>query len=223
MFQTDRMNTTRYNPEVDNYFAQGCGRCALFTTPQCRVHLWQEEMQTLRDILLDTGLTEERKWGNPCYTLNGKNIAIMGALKDYCTIGFFKGSLLKDPKKMLVAAGENSQAARQLRYTDVKKITRHMKDITALINEAIEIERSGKKVAFKATGEFPIPEELKDKFAETPAFEKAFYALTPGRQRGYLLHFAEPKQSATRQSRIEKYQEQILRGEGLHDAYRRSK
>jgi uncharacterized protein YdeI (YjbR/CyaY-like superfamily) len=100
----------RYNPQVDDYFARGCGRCALFETPQCRVHQWQEEMQTLRDILLDAGLTEERKWGNPCYTLNGKNVVMMGALKEFCSIGFFKGSLLTDPKKILIAAGENTQA-----------------------------------------------------------------------------------------------------------------
>jgi uncharacterized protein YdeI (YjbR/CyaY-like superfamily) len=223
MFQTDRMNTTRYNPQVDDFFARGCGRCALFETPQCRVHTWQEEMQTLRDILIDAGLTEERKWGNPCYTWNGKNVVMMGALKEYCSLGFFKGVLLKDPKKLLVAAGENSQAARQLRYTDVTEIARRKKDIAGLISEAIEIESSGKKVAFKATNEFAIPEELRDKFAEAPAFEKAFYALTPGRQRGYLLHFAEPKQSSTRKSRIEKYEEQIMRGVGLHDAYKKSK
>jgi uncharacterized protein YdeI (YjbR/CyaY-like superfamily) len=217
------MSFNRYNPQVDDYFARGCGRCALFETPQCRVHLWQEEMQTLRDILLNAGLTEERKWGNPCYTLNGKNIAMMGALKEYCSIGFFKGSLLKDPKKLLVAAGENSQAARQLRYTNLKEIDRHKKDIIALVAEAIATEQSGKKVAFKPTEEFIMPDELKEKFKESPELEKAFFALTPGRQRGYLLHFTEPKQSATRRSRIDKYQEQIMRGEGLHDAYRKSK
>lgn len=217
------MSLIRYNPQVDDYFARGCGRCALFETPQCRVHLWQEEMQTLRDILLDAGLTEERKWGNPCYTLNGKNVAMMGALKEYCSIGFFKGSLLKDPKKLLVAAGENSQAVRQLRYTNLEEIVHHKKDIQALVTEAITTEQLGKKVAFKATDEFVIPDELQEKFKESPELEKAFYALTPGRQRGYLLHFAEPKQASTRRSRIDKYQEQIMRGEGLHDAYRKSK
>jgi len=217
------MNRMILNPEVDAYFAQGCGRCSLFATPQCRVHLWQEEMQTLRDLLLDAGLTEERKWGNPCYTLNGKNILMLGAFKEYCSLGFFKGSLLKDPKKLLVAAGANSQASRQLRYTDVKAILHDQKHIAALIKEAIQTEQEGKKVAFKAVNEFPIPQELKEKFAEDPTFEKAFHALTPGRQRGYLLHFAEPKQAATRNSRIEKYTEQILKGIGLHDAYKKSK
>jgi uncharacterized protein YdeI (YjbR/CyaY-like superfamily) len=217
------MRIERYNKEIDNYFAQGCGRCSLFATPQCRVHLWQEEMQTLRDLLLDAGLTEQSKWGNPCYTLNGKNIVMLGAFKEYCSLGFFKGSLLKDPKKLLVAAGENSQASRQLRYTDVKAILHDQKHIAALIKEAIQTEQEGKKVAFKAVSEFPIPQELKEKFAEDPTFEKAFHALTPGRQRGYLLHFAEPKQAATRNSRIEKYTEQILNGIGLHDAYKKSK
>ena len=211
------------NPQVDAYFAQGCGRCSLFDTPQCRVHLWQEEMQTLRSYLLEAGLTEERKWGNPCYTLLGKNVVMLGALKEYCSLGFFKGSLLHDPKGLLVAAGENSQASRQLRYTSVKDILRDKKHIAALIGEATKAEQEGKKVVFKSVNEFPMPEELKQRFEDDPAFEKAFHALTPGRQRGYLLHFAEPKQSATRVSRIDKYEEQIMRGEGLHDAYKKAK
>ena len=213
----------RYNPQVDDYFARGCGRCALFETPQCRVHQWPVEMQTLRDILLDAGLTEERKWGNPCYTLKGKNVVMLGALKEYCSLGFFKGSLLHDPKGLLVAAGENSQASRQLRYTAVKDIVRDKKHIEALISEAIKAELEGKKVVFKSVSEFPMPDELKQKFEDDPAFEKAFHALTPGRQRGYLLYFSDPKQSATRISRIEKYEDQILRGEGLHDAYKKAK
>ena len=213
----------RYNTQVDDYFARGCGRCALFETPQCRVHQWQEEMQTLRDILLDAGLTEERKWGNPCYTLNGKNVVMMGALKEFCSLGFFKGSLLTDPKKLLVAAGENSQAARQLRYTTTQDIAKQKKQIAAFVAEAIALEQAGKKVAFKPVNEFPMPEELQQKFKESPTFEKAFYALTPGRQRGYLLHFAEPKQSKTREARIDKYTELILRGEGLHDSYKKTK
>jgi uncharacterized protein YdeI (YjbR/CyaY-like superfamily) len=211
------------NPQVDAYFAQGCGRCSLFDTPQCRVHKWQEEMQTLRNYLLEAGLTEERKWGNPCYTILGKNVVMLGALKEYCSLGFFKGSLLHDPKGLLVAAGENSQASRQLRYTSVKDILRDKKHIEALIGEAIKAEQEGKKVVFKSVSEFPMPDELKQKFEDDPAFEKAFHALTPGRQRGYLLHFAEPKQSATRVSRIDKYEEQIMRGEGLHDAYKKAK
>ena len=211
------------NPLVDAYFAQGCGRCSLFDTPQCRVHLWQEEMQTLRNFLLEAGLTEERKWGNPCYTFHGKNVVMLGALKEYCSLGFFKGSLLHDPKGLLVAAGENSQASRQLRYTSVKDILRDKKHIEALIGEAIKAEQEGKKVVFKSVSEFPMPDELKQRFEDDPAFEKAFHALTPGRQRGYLLHFAEPKQSATRVSRIDKYEEQIMRGEGLHDAYKKAK
>jgi uncharacterized protein YdeI (YjbR/CyaY-like superfamily) len=214
------MNTNRYNPQVDDFFARGCGRCALFETPQCRVHRWQEEMQTLRDILLDAGLTEDRKWGNPCYTFNGKNVVMMGALKEFCSIGFFKGSLLTDPKQLLIAAGENTQAARQLRFTETKSITKLQKQITAFVHEAIELEREGKKVTLKAVSEFPVPDELKQKFEEEPELEKAFHALTPGRQRGYLLHFAQAKQSATRVSRIEKCIPQILRGEGLHDGYK---
>jgi uncharacterized protein YdeI (YjbR/CyaY-like superfamily) len=211
------MSANRYNPQVDDYFARGCGRCALFDTPQCRVHRWQEEMQTLRDILLDAGLTEERKWGNPCYTLNGKNVVMMGALKEFCSLGFFKGALLKDPQNLLVAAGENSQASRQLRYTSVKDIVKHKKHIQAIISEAIKVEQTGKKVVFKAVSEFPMPAELTATFEEMPELKKAFYALTPGRQRGYLLHFAQAKQSATRLSRIEKYIPMIMRGEGMYD------
>lgn len=217
------MKPNRYNQEVDNYFAQGCGRCSLFDTPQCRVHLWQEEMQSLRDMLLDAGLTEERKWGNPCYTLQGKNVAMLGAFKEYCSLGFFKGSLLQDSRNLLVAAGENSQASRQLRYTAVTDIERDKKHIQLLIADAIKTEQEGKKVAFKSVSEFSVPSELLQKFEEDPELEKAFHALTPGRQRGYLLHFAEPKQTATRLSRIEKYAEQIRKGIGLHDAYKKTK
>jgi uncharacterized protein YdeI (YjbR/CyaY-like superfamily) len=215
------MSSNLYNPQVDDFFARGCGRCALFETPQCRVHQWQEEMQTLRDILLDAGLTEDRKWGNPCYTFNGKNVVMMGALKEFCSIGFFKGSLLTDPKQLLIAAGENTQAARQLRFTETKSITKLQKQITAFVHEAIQLEQAGKKVAFKAVSEFPIPDELKQTFENDPELKNAFFALTPGRQRGYLLHFGQPKQSATRISRIEKCRPQILRGEGIHDAYKK--
>ena len=215
------MSSIRYNPEVDDFFARGCGRCALFETPQCRVHQWQEEMQTLRDILLDAGLTEDRKWGNPCYTFNGKNVVMMGALKEFCSIGFFKGSLLTDPKQLLIAAGENTQAARQLRFTETKSITKLQKQITAFVHEAIQLEQAGKKVAFKPVSDFPIPDELKQTFENDPELKKAYYALTPGRQRGYLLHFAQAKQSATRLSRIEKCTPQILRGEGLNDGYKK--
>jgi uncharacterized protein YdeI (YjbR/CyaY-like superfamily) len=216
------MDSTRYNPQVDDFFTRGCGRCALFETPQCRVHKWQEEMQLLRDILLDAGLTEERKWGNPCYTHDSKNIVMMGALKEFCSIGFFKGSLLPDPNQLLIAAGENTQASRQLRFTETKSIEKIKSQITAFVLEAIQLERDGKKVASKPVNEFPMPDELVQTFKESPTLEKAFYALTPGRQRGYLLHFSEPKQSKTRLARIEKYHDQIMRGEGLHDAYRKA-
>jgi uncharacterized protein YdeI (YjbR/CyaY-like superfamily) len=148
---------------------------------------------------------------------------MMGALKESCTLSFFKGSLLKDEGKLLVAPGENSQANRQFRFTSIKEIQKHKKQIAAYIQEAIALEKEGKKVAFKKAEEFPIPVELTEKFEASPEFKRAFYALTPGRQRGYLLHFAEPKQAATRISRIEKHEDKIMRGEGLHDAYRDSK
>ncbi|MFM7726237.1 MAG: DUF1801 domain-containing protein, partial [Flavobacteriales bacterium] len=173
------MSNLLFNPQVDAFFAQGCGRCSLFDTPKCKVHLWQEEMQTLRNILLEAGLTEERKWGNPCYTWKGKNVAMLGAWKESCSISFFKGSLLQDKKKLLVAAGENSQAARLFRFTTLKDIEKIQKDIAVYILEAIALEEAGKKVVFKPATEFAIPEELIEKFEDSPELKSAFYALTP--------------------------------------------
>lgn len=213
----------RYNPQVDAFFAEGCGRCPLVSTPQCKVHNWQEELQTLRDMLLDGGLTEERKWGNPCYTHKGKNVVMLGAWKESCSISFFKGSLLADKNQLLVAAGENSQASRLMRFTNTKEVLKRKKEIAEYIQEAIALEEAGKKVTFKPATAMAIPEELSEKFSASPEFKSAFFALTPGRQRGYLLHFAEPKQSKTRIARIEKYTPHIMRGEGMHDDYRKSK
>ena len=204
------------NPKIDHYLQEGCGRCPLGGTPNCKVHAWTPELKELRRIILECGLVEEEKWSQPCYTFNGSNVLIMSALKDAAVVGFFKGSLLQDEKKLLTRPGENSQAARQFRFTAVKDIIALEASIKAYIFEAIEIEKAGLKVAFKQNPE-PIPAELLAKFAELPDLKEAFEALTPGRQRGYILYFSKAKQSKTRIARIEKYQEKILAGRGVHD------
>ena len=205
------------NPKVDNYIADGCGRCSLYQTPQCKVHTWSKELKALRKILLASGLTEELKWSQPCYTLNNSNVAMMSCFKDYSFISFFKGTLLKDPKKLLASPGENSQAARHLRFTDVKQIKEMEPVIKSYIQEAMGIEKAGLRVEFKKHSEYEIPEELEKKFREDPELKKAFDALTPGRQRGYYLHFSAPKQSKTREARIEKCRQRIFDGKGFNE------
>lgn len=204
------------NPQVDHYLDQGCGRCPLGGTPECKVHDWQEELKQLRLIILESGLTEEVKWSVPCYTFKGSNVLILSAFKNYCSVSFFKGSLLKDPHDIMVKPGKNSQAARLFKYTSIKEIANTEHIIKEYIREAIEVEKSGKKVKFKKNPE-PIPEELQAKFTEDPMLKESFEALTPGRQRGYIIHFSGAKQSSTRQRRIEKYIPKILEGKGFHD------
>lgn len=191
------------NPKVDAFLS--------------KAERWQAELSALRTILLDCGLTEELKWGAPCYTFQGHNIVVMGELKDCCVIGFFKGALLSDTDGILAKPGENTQAARSVRFTGVREIVRMAPVLKAYVHEAIEVEKAGLKVAFKETTEFPVPEELQRKLDTIPALKKAFAALTPGRQRGYLLHFAAPKQAKTREARVEKCIPQILDGKGLND------
>lgn len=206
-----------HNPQVDHFFISGCGRCSLYDTPACKVHSWTDPLQYLREIVLESDLTEELKWGVPCYTLNKHNVVMLGAYKDNCVISFLKGVLMKDPRGILQKPGENSQAARIIRFTSLDQVIGFEKDIKAFIQEAIEIEKNGLKVEFKKADDYEIPEELQEQFDREPSFEKAFRALTPGRQRGYLLHFAQPKQSATRTSRIEKCMDMIFAGKGLND------
>lgn len=205
------------NPKVDNYLAVGCGRCPLVNTPGCKVHSWQDEMKQLRRILLDTELTEELKWSMPCYTFENSNILLMTAFKDNCTVSFFKGVLLKDPDNILIQPTKNTQAARVLRFTTVEEVLAIEESLKAYVAEAIEIEKSGLKIEFKDTSQYEFPDELVAMFEDDPAFEAAFEALTPGRQRGYLLHFTGAKQSATRQRRIEKSMAKIFEGKGFHD------
>jgi uncharacterized protein YdeI (YjbR/CyaY-like superfamily) len=207
----------KMNPEIDNYLAVGCGRCPLVGTPACKVHNWQAEMRELRKIILDSGLTEELKWRIPCYTFENSNILIMSAFKEYCSLSFFKGVLLKDTHNILEQPGKNTQAGRHIPFTDVQSIVELELVLKAYIQEAIEVEKAGLKVALKETRDYDFPEELQEALAEDPAFQAAFEALTPGRQRGYLLHFSGAKQSKTRLSRIEKCMPAIFEGKGLYD------
>src|SRR6266540_2802943 len=191
------------NPKADFYFS--------------KAEKWQEEFEKLRMVCLDCGLTEELKWGKPCYTFEKNNIVLIHGFKEYCAVLFFKGALLKDGKGILVQQTENVQAARQVRFTNFREIVKMEPILKAYIYEAIEVEKAGLKVNFKKTTEFNIPEEFQNKLDEIPALKKAFGALTPGRQRGYILYFSAPKQSKTRESRIEKCMQQILNGKGLND------
>ncbi len=178
---------------------------------------WQAELTKLRGIIIDCGLDEDFKWMHPCYSDNGKNIVLIHEFKDYCAILFHKGALLKDPGNILVQQTKNTQSARQIRFTDKPEIEELEPIIKQYIKEAIGIEKSGLKVKKKKTSDFEMPEELKQKFKENPELEKAFNSLTLGRQKGYLLHFAQPKQSKTKILRIEKNAHRILDGYGLND------
>jgi uncharacterized protein YdeI (YjbR/CyaY-like superfamily) len=205
------------NPQVDLFLQEGCGRCHLYQTSACRALVWNSGLHEMRRIALACGLDEEYKWQHPCYTYNKKNILILGAFKEYFAFNFFKGALIKDDKKLLVSPGENSQSGKQLRFTDVKQVLKNEKLIKSYIQSAIEIEKAGIKVVKKDTSEYPVPAELTAKFKEDPAFKDAFESLTPGRQRGYLLFFAQAKQSATRASRIEKFVDHIFKGKGYQE------
>ncbi len=200
---------------VEQYLAEGCGRCSLGGTPECKVNKWHWVLLQLRDLLNECGLQEEMKWGVPCYTFKGKNIVLLGAFKDYCVLSFFKGALLADTEGILSPPGENTQAARVIRFTDSGEIIKQTAVLRAYIFEAIEVEKTGIKVVFKDIDEYELPEELQKKFKESLVFKEAFEALTPGRKRGYLFHFSSAKQSKTRLSRIEKCIPMILLGKGF--------
>ena len=204
------------HPKVDEYLAIGCGRCPLGNTPDCKVHRWVPALEALRGILLDCGLIEEHKWSAPCYTSGGKNVCMLSAFKDDCRVGFFKGVLLRDPGGWLDSPGPNSRAARQLRFTTPAQVAARETVIRDYVHQAIALEQPGKQVP-KADNLPPYPGELTERFARDPGLKAAFLRLTPGRQRGYLLHFAGAKQSATRTARINKYAPAILNGRGMHD------
>jgi uncharacterized protein YdeI (YjbR/CyaY-like superfamily) len=178
---------------------------------------WQPEMAKLRAIILDCGLTEELKWYQACYTFEGANIVLIHGFKEYCALLFFKGALIKDPKGLLIQQTENVQAGRQIRFTNLQEIVKLQNVLKAYVKQAIEVEKAGLKVEMKKTSQFKVPAELQNKLNKAQAFKKAFEALTPGRQRGYILYFAGAKQAETRTARIEKCTPQILEGKGLHD------
>jgi uncharacterized protein YdeI (YjbR/CyaY-like superfamily) len=191
------------NPKVDFFFN--------------KAEQWKQEFEKLRRIILDCGLTEELKWGVPCYTFEKKNIVLIHGFKEYCAILFVKGSLLKDTEGILIQQTENVQAARQIRFTNARDIVEMESILKAYINESIQAEITGLKVNYKKVTEFSMPEEFIAKMEEAPGLQEAFEALTPGRQRAYILYFSAPKQSKTRAARVEKYIEQILNWKGIND------
>lgn len=191
------------NPDVDFYFDKA-------TT-------WQKEIVLLRKFILDCGLEEELKWGCPCYTYQGNNVSLIHTFKEYCAVLFFKGSLLNDPEGLLIRQTKNVQAARQMRFTNAKEVAKQQRALKAYIYEAIEVEKAGLKVKLKKTTEFEMPEEFKAALDKKAALKKAFEALTPGRQRAYLLFFGSTKQAKTREDRIKKYTPEIMKGKGLND------
>jgi uncharacterized protein YdeI (YjbR/CyaY-like superfamily) len=178
---------------------------------------WKKEFSKLRSIILDCNLVEELKWGQPCYTFGKRNIVLIHGFKEYCALLFFKGALMKDPTGILIQQTENVQAARQIRFTDLRQIVKLERTLKSYIYEAVQVEEAGLKVPMKKAAEYGIPEEFQIKINKSAALKKAFYALTPGRQRGYLLYFGSAKQSATREARVKKYTNQILAGKGLED------
>lgn len=191
------------NPKVDWFFAKDTQ--------------WKEAFALLREIALDSGLDEELKWGHPCYTLNGKNVFLLHGFKHYCAVLFHKGALLKDPKGLLVQQTPNVQSARQMRFTSVKELQQRTAALKTFMREAIALEKAGKKVDLKDTSQFTMPTEFAQALKDMPELKKAFKGLTPGRQRGYLLHFGSAKQQATREARIAKHVDRILAGKGLDD------
>ena len=204
------------NPQIDQFLVEGCMRCSLGATPACKVLLWTDILEFLRQLILETELQEERKWGVPTYTINGKNVVMLGVFKDSCVLSFIKGQFLPDPKGMLALPGPNSREGRILRFTQLNQATLLENDIRNFLQEAIQVERSGKK-SETAPPPQVLPDELLQKFAEHPGLEPAFFALTPGRQRGYLIHFSGAKQSPTRLSRIENCIPKIFAGKGMMD------
>ena len=191
------------NPKVDFYFKKAKN--------------WQKELGRLRKIILGCQLTEELKWGVPCYTFEKRNIVLIHVFKEYCALLFFKGALLKDSEGLLIQQTKNVQAARQIRFASLREIVEKETILKGYIREAVEVEKAGLKVKFKKTSEFSIPEEFQNRLDEMPALETAFDALTPGRQRAYILYFSAPKQSKTRESRVKKCMPHILNGKGLND------
>jgi uncharacterized protein YdeI (YjbR/CyaY-like superfamily) len=201
--KSDTITTNKANPRVDAFIANAKN--------------WQEELKKLRAILLDSELTEEFKWSQPCYTFQGKNVVVIGALKESCALAFFKGVLLKDVHGVLTRPGQHSQSTRWFKFASAREIAEMKSVVKAYVREAIAVEKAGLKVKLKKTSDLMVPEELQIMLDEFPDFKTAFEALTPGRQRAYIYHFSAPKQSKTRESRVQKHMPHILKGKGLLD------
>ena len=193
------------NPRVDPFFMN--------------LKAWREELIVLRSLVLECGLAEELKWGSPCYVRGKSNVVIIQGFKEYCGLMFFKGALMKDEKGLLSKPGENTQSGRQIRFTSLQQIIDQADILKSYIQEAMDIEQAGLKVVHKQLNEYPVPEELTEIFSKNLALKQAFEGLTPGRQRAYLMHFSEPKQSATRITRIERMEDKIMRGKGMTDCW----
>lgn len=203
------------NTSVESYLAEGCGRCEHYQTPQCKVHLWTEELLALREILRSTSLDETMKWGSPCYTFDGKNVAMMGSFRDYCSISFFKGVLLEDPEGLLEAPGPNSRHARLLKFRSLEDVERLASQALNFLNQALEIQKKGLKV--DAAEAEPLPDELEARLLSEDGLWEAYEALTPGRQRSFILHVSGAKNPETRVRRAEKCVPKIWAGKGFNE------
>jgi len=201
---------------ADAYFKEGCGRCDRFQTPDCKVHRWAEPLKALRALMLETDLVEDMKWGSPCYTLEGKNVVMLTSFNDYCALSFFKGAALKDEGGLLESPGESSRFVRFLKFTSLAEVKKHKKDALRFIEEATELERSGVKVEAPPASE-PMPEELEKRLNGDAKLKKAFFALTPGRQRSHILYVSGAKGSEARVRRAEKCAEKIFAGKGFNE------
>lgn len=204
------------NKSAKSYLEEGCGRCELYQTPQCRVHLWSEPLRGLRVLLLASGMEEEMKWGSPCYTLGGQNVVLLMARKEYCALSFFQGVALEDPQQALVSPGPNSRFARLLRVTSLRELEQRRALIEGFLAQAMALARSGHKVQVEPANE-PVPVELEERLAADPALRRAFEALTPGRRRSHILHIAQAKQAPTRHRRAEACIPRVLAGQGQHE------
>jgi len=204
------------NTNVDSYLRDGCGRCDRYQTPECKVHRWTDVLVALREIVLETELVEEMKWGQPCYTLDGQNVLMVTAFKNYCVLSFFKGVALTDDAGLLAAPGPNSRYVRRLEFTSLEEVMELRQDALRLINEAIELEREGIEVE-PSGGPEPMPIELQQRLAGDPDLERAFDELTPGRQRSHILYVSGAKKADTRERRVERCVPKIVAGKGFHE------
>lgn len=205
------------NPAVDEYLDEGCGRCDKVGTPECKVNTWRDGLVELRKVVLATPLNEDRKWGSPCYTYNGQNVVMIGAFKTNFVLSFMKGALLRDEHKLLVAPGENTQSGRVIRFTDAERVVELAPALKDYILEAIDVEKAGLRVDFKTADDYPLPYELQQAMDTDLALKDAFFALTPGRQRSYIIHIDGAKQAKTREARVEKCRDKIFDGKGFNE------